>query len=113
MHTKSSLPEPGENRLRIALSCRRTHCIRTPSNRGSKRVNSKSGSGLVFVCTLSANLIGLPHVIASLDQPEQRTQPALFNNCIVCHGAVSVAASYNSSPVLKKIFFLLPCSFST
>src|SRR4029434_8063276 len=30
-----------------------------------------------------------------------------------CHGAVSVAASYNSSPVKKKKFFLLLCCFST
>ena len=29
MQTDSSLSEPGEPRLRIALSCRRTHCIRT------------------------------------------------------------------------------------
>src|SRR4029434_2538635 len=78
VQTDSSLSEPGEPRLRIALSCRRTHCIRTPSNRGSKV--SKIRLLLVFVCTLSAYLIGLPHVIASLDQPEQRTQLALFNN---------------------------------
>ena len=36
VHTESSLPEPGEKCLRIALSCTQTHCIRTPSNRGSK-----------------------------------------------------------------------------
>ena len=29
VQTDSSLSEPGEPRLRIALSCRRTHCIRT------------------------------------------------------------------------------------
>ena len=80
MQTESSLPERGEPRLRIALSCRRTHCIRTPSNRGSKVSKLEIRLRLVFICTLSACLIGLPHVIASLDQPEQRTQPALFNN---------------------------------
>src|SRR4029434_3509247 len=71
MQTDSSLSEPGEPRLRIALSCRRTHCIRTlyphSLESGSKVSNLEIRLLLVFVCTLSAYLIGLPHVIASRD----------------------------------------------
>src|SRR4029434_9419945 len=86
MQTKSSLPEPEENRLRIALSCRQTHWIRTLYPHtvsallrigGPKWVNSKSGRGLVFVCTPSANLIGLPHVIASRDCVHPHSEPLL------------------------------------
>ena len=60
----SSLSEPGEPRLRIALSCRRTHCIRTPSNRGSKVSNLR----IRFAVGVRLHVIRIPNRIAPRDR---------------------------------------------